>query len=181
MTEDKRFPASINCRHRALLTQVMAGVPVGGGAVVISPEQDSALRDLAGALNYWATQPGGCDSPQYPVAIQPTIAIGDYGRKLYTGATDVVVAFPFTMPAAGLLHMAASEFSGQPWARLLTVSTIAGDLDSPHRSAGKVPDLYLTAGVEYPAGTPLFANNILTEQPTVPNSSGSGFSIVWPA
>lgn len=174
---DKRFPASVNCLHRATLTQLMARVPTGGGTVTIDALEDANLRNLAGALNYWATQPGGCDSAAYPVDEQPMIAAGDYSRKSFVASHEVVTAFPFVMPATGTIHLCASEFQGSPWARLLTISTIAGDMDAPIRSAGKVPDIYLTAG-DFPAGTLLYANNVLTEAP-IPGSSGSGFSIVW--
>ena len=128
-------------------------------------------------FNQIAEQFGVVPAPAYPVDVQPAIAAGDYSRKSYVASHDVVTAFPFLMPASGTIHLAASEFQGQPWARLLTVSTTAGDMDAPIRSAGKVPDVYLTAG-DFPASTLLYANNLLTEQP-IPGSSGSGFSIVW--
>lgn len=127
-----------------------------------------------------AAQFGAPVPPAYPVDIQPEIAAEDYGRKLFTASHEVVTAFPFRMPALSAgesLHLAASEFQGQPWARLLTVSTVAGDMDAPIRSAGKVPDIYLHPG-DFPPGTLLYANNLLTETP-IPGSSGSGFSIVW--
>lgn len=175
----KRFPASVNCAHRATLTQIMARVPTGGGAVTIDALEDANLRDLAGALNYWATQPGGCDSPAYPVDIQPEIVYGDYSRKVFAASHEVVTAFPFRMPANGTTHVATAEYAGQPWLRLMTVSTVPGDMDAPMRSAGKNPDIYIAPG-DFPAGTLLYANNILTDAP-IPGASGSGFSIVWPA
>lgn len=172
-----RFNASILFGHQTLLSNVMGRVQASGGAVLALTEAEfRGMSDLAGALNYWAAQA----APTFPVDRQPEIPYGDYSRKLYAASNSAIVVFPFTMPASGLVHLAASEFQGQPWARLLTVSMVSGDLDSPVRSQGKVPDVYITAGVEFPPGTLLYANTILTEDP-LPGSTGSGFSIVWPA
>lgn len=176
----KRFPASLNCAHRATLVNLMGRVPLGGGSVVIGADEDKALRDLAGAIDYYAAQPGGCDSPSYPVDMKPEILQGDYSRKLWQATADVIVVFPFKLPPTGTIHIAQSEFNGQPWARLMTISTTPGDLSAPVQSAGKTPDIYLTGGIDFPAGVLLYANTILTDVPTVPNSGGSGISIVWP-
>ncbi len=176
---DKRFNASVNCRHRSTLTQVMARVPAGGGNLVLTAEEDKDIRDLAGALNYWATQPGGCD---IELSVADEILFGDFERKFFYAKTEIIHVFPFRMQAHGIAHIATSENGGQPWDRLMTLSTVAGDMSSPIRSQGKLPDLYFSpASTGWPAGTMLYANNVLTQEPTVPNSSRSGFSVVWPA
>lgn len=175
---ERRFKASVNCEHRETLTIIMARVPVGGGTVVITPKEDVDLRNLAGGLNEWATAPGGCG---VDVNVWAEIPYGDYARRLWAASTSVVDVFPFRVPANGLVHIAMSENGGQPWDRLLTISAVAGDLDAPIRSQGKVPDLWIGATTEWPAGTLLYANTILMQEPTVPNSSGTGISAVWPA
>lgn len=185
---DKRFTASLNCRHRVTLTNVMGRAPVGGGTVTLTAQEDKDLRDMAGAVNQAAAAPGGCDGPQYPVDIQAEIAIGDFSRKTFSAYPDRITSFPFRVPAGpftgpngALLRMSASEFQGQPWARTLSVSATAGDLAGFLTSNGKAPDVSGHVGIEFQEGALLFANMILTDAPTVPNSSGSGFSIVWPA
>lgn len=184
---DKRFDASINCNHRNTLTVVMSRVPVGGGSVSITPAEDTQLRDLAGALNYWATQPGGCDGSQYPLEMQPEIMYGDFDRKTFVAYPDRITVFPFRVPTGpfigpngALLRMAASEYQGQPWDRLLSVSATPGDMQGFLTCAGKAPDVFGYVGVEFTPGALLYVNMILTQTPTVPNSSGSGFSILWP-
>lgn len=114
--------------------------------------------------------------PDFAVDMQSQIAAFDYSRKLFAASENVITVFPFVMTDK-VIHLATSEFQGQPWARLLTVSTTAGDITAPIRSAGKVPDVFVSPA-EFPAGTMLYANNLLTEPP-ISGSSGSGFSIVW--
>lgn len=188
---DQRFSASVNCRHRNILTTVMARVPVGGGSVIIAPEEDKDLRDLAGALNYWATQPGACSGGPVTIDMQPEIMYGDNSRKLFTQYKDRVTVFPFRVPNGPfvgpngpLMYMSAAEFQGAPLMRRMVISDVAGDIDtvpvgSPLRSDGKQPTVYFKAGVEVPLGALMYVNLIATED-FIPGQSGSGFSISWP-
>ena len=140
-----RFQASIACAHRSVLTDVMERAPRGGGAVTISAHEDAMLRDLAGALNYWAVQPGGCDPvapppivtppPNTAVRLHDAIPKGDYSRKLFTAEAGVVDVFPFVVPGppyapkGPLLYASVSEYGGQPVMRITTISRTPGDLN----------------------------------------------------
>ena len=82
---DKRFNASLNCAHRITLVNLMGRVPVGGGAVTISPQEDFDLRNLAGAIDQAARAPGGCDAA---IDMQTAIAFGDFSRKEFMASTS---------------------------------------------------------------------------------------------
>lgn len=182
----KRFPASINCEHRSVLSYVMDRTPVGGGvSIVLTAAEDLALRQLAGALNDWATRPGGCDQALMEHAEIPA---GDYNRRLFSQEVGVIDVFPFRVPpppygASGVLYMSASEnpsiAGAAPWLRRMTVSVAAGDMTAPLFSDAKQPSIYVRPGVDFQVGTLLFCNLLLTEQAT-PGTTGTGFSIVWP-
>ncbi len=177
-----RFPASIKRGHQVTLSNVMGRLQ-SGSIFSLTPQEYTDLSDLAGALNYWAAQ-----APEQPLAMHDTIQRGDFSRKLFEATPGVVDVFPFIMPAppfnngTGILYMSASENpsipGASPWLRRLSVSTVAGDMDSPHAEDAKVPTVYLQPG-DYPPGTILYANLLLLE-PAPPGTAGSGFSIVWP-
>ena len=161
-------------RRRRRVVGAARGRAQAGAPAVPTAQELADGGNLAGALNYWAGQA----APPLPVDIQPEIAYGDYSRKVFAASKGVVTAFPFRMPAHGTTHVAAAEYAGQPWLRLMTVSMIAGDLTGPMRSAGKNPDIYIAQG-DFPVGTLLYANNVLTDD-AIPGSTGTGFSVVWP-
>lgn len=168
-----RFPASIRRHHQQVMSNVMGRIQQGQ-VFALTPQEYVALGDLAGALNYWAAQ-----VPEYPVDVQAEIMGGDYSRKLFQGATDVVTAFPFRAPAAGYVYMSAAEYAGDPWLRKVSISTTAGDMDGPVTVQGKEAMAGFTVGTEFAANTYLYANHLITEAAT-PGTTGSGFSIVWP-
>lgn len=191
-----RFQASIACAHRSVLTNVMERAPRGGGAVTISAHEDAMLRDLAGALNYWAVQPGGCDPvapppivtppPNTVVRVHDAIPKGDYSRKLFTAEAGVVDVFPFVVPGppyapkGPLLYASVSEYGGQPVMRITTISRTPGDLNpttSVNWSRGKETLVSMLAGIDAPVGTQLYINTIMDEPP--PSNTASGVSIVW--
>ncbi len=191
-----RFQASIACAHRSVLTDVMERAPRGGGAVTISAHEDAMLRDLAGALNYWAVQPGGCGPvvpppivtppPNTAVRLHDAIQKGDYSRKLFTAEAGVVDVFPFVVPGppyapkGPLLYASVSEFGGQPVMRITTISRTPGDLNpttSINWSRGKETLVSMLAGIDAPVGTQLYINTIMDEPP--PSNTASGVSIVW--
>lgn len=166
-----RFTASIKWSHADEVSALYFRAK--NGDRTLTDADIALLGNFAGALNSARAAAGPT------IDVRDPIPFGDYERRFWYARTDVITVFPFTMPATGLLHICDSENSGQPWLRLMTVSTTPGDLSAPIRSAGKVTDIYLTGGVEFPPGTPLFANTTLTEEPSIPNSSRSGISIVW--
>lgn len=168
-----RFDASIKRGHQATLSNVMGRLQAGS-VFALTPQEFTDLSDLSGALNFWAAQ-----SPEPPAQLLGHIATDDYSRKVFAPEAYAVVAYSFTMPAAGLTYMSTAEYSGDPWLRTLSVSATLGDLNSSHASVGKQPTVYLTAG-DFPAGTLLYAN-MRIEEPAPPGKTGSGFSIVWPA
>ena len=169
-----RFPASIRRHHQVVMSNVMGRLQAGN-VFALTPQEFTALSDLAGALNYWAAQ-----TPEYPVDIQPEIAGGDFSRKLFSASNEIVTAFPFRAPAAGYVYMSAAEYGGQPWLRKLSISTTAGDMDGPVTVQGKETMAGFTVDAEFPAGTLLYANCVLVDA-APPGTTGSGFSIVWPA
>ena len=171
---DDRFDARIRAYHQEVMSNVMGRLQQGE-TFRLTPQEYVALSDLAGALNYWRAQ-----VPETPVDVQPVIAAGDFARKLFAGSPDIVTAFPFHAPAAGYVYMSAAEFQGDPWLRRVSISTIAGDMDGPVASQGKQATVSFTVGVEFPAGALLFCNHRLIEAAT-PGTTGSGFSIIWPA
>lgn len=182
----QRFDASLNCDHATLLSRVVgqmqAGVPY-----TPSPDDLNALGDLAGAINYWAQQPGACGSPPN-VLVEPEIQAQDYDRKTFAPSPpNQIVAFPFRIPHGPfpgpngpLMYMSAAEFGGSPWLRRLSVSAQPGDMSGSHTSDGKQVTVYLKAGIDYPEGTLLYANLQITDAGAQPGTTGSGFSIVWP-
>lgn len=169
-----RFAASIRRYHQQVMSNVMGRLQAGS-VFALTPQEFTALSDLAGALNYWAAQ-----TPEYPVDIQPEIAIGDYSRKTFAASAEIVTAFPFRVPAFGYVYMSAAEYGGQPWMRKLSISLVAGDMDGPVTVQGKETMAGFTVGTEFPAGALLYANCVLVD-PATPGTTGSGFSIVWPA
>ena len=191
-----RFQASISCAHRSVLTDVMERAPHGGGAVTITAREDTALRGLAGALNYWAAQPGGCDPvvpppivtppPNTAVRLHDAIPKGDYSRKLFTAEAGVVDVFPFVVPGppyapkGPLLYASVSEYGGSPVVRVTTISRTPGDVNpttSINWSRGKETMVSMLAGIDAPVGTQLYINTIMDEPP--PSNTASGMSIVW--
>lgn len=174
-----RFDASVKRGHQVTLSNVMGRLQAGS-QFVLTPQEFTDLSDLAGALNYWAAQ-----APADPTTMHAEIPAGDYGRREFAQAVGVVDVFPFRVPpppygaSGGVMYMSASEFRGDPWLRRLTVSTVPGDMNAALASDSKQPTVYLTAGVDFPVGTLLYANLLLLEQAT-PGTTGSGFSIVWP-
>ena len=168
-----RFAASIRRHHQRVMSNVMGRLQAGS-VFALTPQEFTALSDLAGALNYWAAQ-----TPEYPVDTQPEIAIGDYSRKTFAASAEIVTAFPFRAPSAGYVYMSAAEYGGQPWLRKLSISATAGDMDGPVTAQGKETMAGFTVGVEFLAGALLYANCILIDAAT-PGTTGSGFSIVWP-
>ena len=173
-----RFDASVKRGHQVTLSNVMGRLQAGS-QVTLTPPEFTDLSDLAGALNYWAAQ-----APQTPLAMHDNIARGDFSRKTFQAQVGVIDVFPFVHPGApfangtGIYYLSAAEFQGDPWLRRLSVSTVAGDMDSPHAEDAKVPTVYLQPG-DFLAGTSLYANLLLLE-PAPPGTAGSGFSIVWP-
>ena len=175
-----RFPASIKRGHQVTLSNVMGRLQAGS-VFSLTPQEFTDLSDLAGALNYWSAQVP-------PLTMHDTIAIRDDSRKLFEAQAGVIDAFPFVMPGppfnngTGILYMSASENpsipGAGPWLRKLSVSTIAGDMDSQFFADAKQPTVYLHPG-DFPPGTILYANLLLLE-PAPAGTGGSGFSIVWP-
>lgn len=172
MSANDRFDCSIKRGHQTMLANVV-GRMQAGQVFVPTAQELKDLGDLAGQLNKCASE------VFLPTNIHPEISFGDYDRRLFAASTEVIDVFPFRI-VAGTSHIGLSEYQGQPWTRLMTVSTVPGDLYSAIRSEGKAPDIFISGNVEFPIGTPLYINTILTQEPTVPNSSGSGISIVWP-
>lgn len=174
-----RFPAHIRRYHQEVMSNVMGRLQAGA-TFNLTPQEYTALSDLAGALNYWAAQ-----AVSLPKILHDDIPAGDYGRREFAQSVGVVDVFPFRVPpppygaSGGTFYMSASEFRGDPWLRRLTVSTVAGDMDAALASDSKQPTVYLQAGIDFPVGTILFANLLLLEDAT-PGTTGSGFSIVWP-
>lgn len=170
-----RFPASIRRHHQVVMSNVMGRLQAGS-VFALTPQEFVALSDLSGALNYFAAQ-----SPEYPVDTQPEIAAGDFARKTFAGSRETVTAFPFRVPANGLLYGSVSEFGGSPWLRTLTIARTAGDVSASAilYSRGKQATCYLTTGVEAQPGELLYFNTII-EEDAPPGTTGSGFSIVWP-
>lgn len=174
---DKRFPASLNCKHRVTLVNLMGRVPVGGGSVVIGADEDKNLRDLAGAIDYYAAQPGGCDSPAFPVKVEPEFKNGE-GRRVFMCSDSVITAFPFTIAAGPYSkpegNADCAEFGGPPAARIAKISRTAGDLDPP-QSAGKETLILFNAN-ELGAG--LWYYNVRLDPGN--GQSQSGFSVTFP-
>jgi hypothetical protein len=173
-----RFPASIRRHHQQVMSNVMGRLQAGA-TFNLTPQEYTALSDLAGALNYWAAQ-----SPYLPTNTHSTIARGDYVRREWQASVGVVDVFPFVHPGTpfangtGTYYMSVAEYGGSPWLRRLSVSDVAGDMDSKFSSDGKQATVYVQPG-DFPVGTLLYANILLLEEaPT--GAAGSGFSIVWP-
>lgn len=186
---DKRFTASLNCRHRVTLTNVMGRAPVGGGTVTLTAQEDKDLRDMAGAVNQAAAAPGGCDSAALPVNQQPEIVYGDFGRKVFNVSQKYVVAFPFRVPTGPfpgpngpLMYMSSSD-QGTPRMCLMVVSATPGDVSytpgSPLASQGKQVTIYANVGVDLSPGALLYANIVAVENAN-PEETSCGFSISWP-
>jgi hypothetical protein len=178
-----RFDASIKRGHQVTLSNVMGRLQAGS-QFTLTPQEFTDLSDLAGALNYWAAQ-----AVSLPKILHDDIPAGDYTRRLFSQAVGVVDVFPFRVPgppygaSGSTFYMSASENpsipGAAPWLRRLTVSTKPGDMDAALSSDSKQPTVYLQAGVDFPVGTILYANLLLLEDAT-PDTTGSGFSIVWP-
>jgi len=167
-----RFYASIKRGHQTTMSNVMGRLQAGS-VFALTPQEFTDLSDLAGALNYWAAQ----SVPQ--AQFLGHIPAGDFSRKEFAPEAGQVVAYSFRMPAAGLLYASAAEYGGSPWLRSLSISPTSGDMDSAHGSVGKQATVYLAAG-DFPADTLLYAN-MRIEEDAPPGTTGSGFSIVWPA
>ena len=168
-----RFSASIRRYHQQVMSNVMGRIQ-NGQVFALTPQEYTAMSDLAGALNYWAAQ-----APD-DVQIQAEIPAGDFARRLYTPGL-AIFAWPFRAPASGLLYGSASEYAGDPWLRILTISRTAGDVSTGALvyDRGKQATCYLQEGVAVP-GELLYFNSLIDEAaPT--EKTGSGFSIVWPA
>ena len=175
-----RFDASIKRGHQEVLSNVMGRLHAGS-VFSLTPQEYIDLSDLAGALNYWAAQ-----EPETPVAVHAEIPAGDFDRHTWQAAPGVIDAFPFRVPAppyhsasAPAMKVSVAELGGDPWLRLMTISTVAGDMDASLRSEGKQTTIYLDAGVDFPIGTLLYANVLLLEN-APPGKAGSSINIVWP-
>lgn len=168
-----RFDASVKRGHQVTLSNVMGRLQAGS-VFTLTPQELADLSALAGALNYWAAQVPSCATN-----LHDEIPRGDYSRKTWQASVGVVDVFPFVMPATGPTYCSAAEYDGQPWMRRLTVSTVPGDMDASHASDGKQATIFLDAGLDFPAGTRLYANLLLLED-APPGTAGTGFSIVWP-
>lgn len=184
----KRFPASLNCEHRAVLSNVMDRTPVGGGhSIVLTAAEDLALRQLAGAMNDWAARPGGCDDiTAMPYDVAPEVLYLDFSRKLYNVRHDRVTAFPFRVPLppfpgpnGALLRMSTAEYDGERYLRQVSVSALPGDMNGLSNGVGTEAGAHFMAGVEFPSGALLYAN-VLAIDPVTPGRGLSGFSIIWP-
>lgn len=210
MANEQRFPATLACKHRGVLTVFMSRVPVGGGSVVMTPDEYAMLADMAGAINYWATQPGACGSGPTPPppgtecaddALQSTLAWGDYtrleSRKIGPfGANDWCISFVVpegtTYPAVG--YASAAEFDGQPWMRDMTLSRSPCDFrpvdptgnNGPIAAnlGGKQVTIYFS-GPGGPPDQPTLAPgtyyfNIRNQNPEPDGNYPADFSIIWP-
>lgn len=168
-----RFAASIRRYHQQVMSNVMGRVQQGQ-VFALTPQEYTALSDLAGALNYWAAQ-----VPD-DVQVQAEIPAGDFARRLYSPGRSII-AWPFRAPAAGLLYGSASEYRGDPWLRILTISRTAGDVSTSalRYDRGKQPTCYLQAD-DVQSGELLYFNSVIDEDSPA-GTTGSGFSIVWPA
>lgn len=129
--------------------------------------------------------------PPLPYDIWGEIAYGDFSRKVFAASSSIVTAFafrtptgPFVGPNGSLLRMSVSEnpsIGGAPYLRQLAISRVPGDMVGLlPQNIGKETALNAHIGIEIPAGELLYANSILTQYGE-PGTTGSGFSIVWPA
>lgn len=174
----ERFTASIKRGHQVTLSNVMGRLHAGS-IFSLSPQEYVDLSDLAGALNFWAAQ-----SPAQEVDVQAEIPFGDFNRRLYVPDLRVI-AWPFRVPAKGTLKGSVSEnpaVGGSPWLRILTISAVPGNVstDALVYSRGKQATCFLDVGVEAQAGELLYFNSVIDEDAPA-GTTGSGFSIVWPA
>lgn len=148
------------------------------------------------AAGLTAYPPGWGTMPPLPPVVLPydiwgEIPYGDSGRKIFAASSTVVTAFafrtptgPFPGPNGALLQMSAAEnpsIGGSPWLRRLAISRVPGDMVGlMPLCIGKETMLSGRVGVELPAGELLYANHIITE-PAPEGTTGTGFSINWPA
>lgn len=172
----ERFNASVKRGHQTTLSNVMGRLQ-SGSIFSLSPQEFIDLSDLAGALNYWAAQVPDVD-------VQAEVMFGDFSRKLYVPGHKII-AWPFRVPAKGTLYGSAAEnpgVGGSPALRVLTIARVAGDVstDALVWSRGKQATCYLDVGVEAQPGELLYFNSVIDED-VAPETTGSGFSIVWPA
>lgn len=169
----ERFNASIKRGHQTTLSNVMGRLQQGQ-TFGLTPQEYTDLSDLAGALNYWAAQVNWL-----PAQLLGHIGTGDFSRHTFAPEAGACVAYSFTMPGNGTLYLSVAEYSGSPWLRSLSVSTVLGDMESAHGSVGKQATVYL-APEDFPAGTLLYAN-MMIEEPAPLVTTGSSLNIVWPA
>lgn len=205
-----KFPATLNCDHRVTLVNLMGRVPVGGGSVVIGAAEDVDLRNLAGAIDYYAGLPGGCGSAPPPVgcgadALHTTIPWGD-GNRYATqdigpfAVNDWCIAFTvpadITQPFTKMGNGSGAEFNGEPWMRFMTLSKTPCDF-RPVDPTGANGPLALSTGKQvtiffsvisgpsdWPALTPgeTYYFNMRNEMPVPAGKNlAAGFSISFPA
>jgi hypothetical protein len=199
----QRFDASLLCAHRDVLSNVVGRMQAGVPFVPTAQELKD-LGDLAGAINYWATQPGACGSAPPPPTCGPdtiytTIQWDDYTRyetRNIAPFGDNVWCIAFTIPsgttASTVGYGSVAEYDGQPWMREMTLSRTPCDFrpadptgaNGPYQwSVGKQATIYW--GVErdpiaLQAGETYYFS-IRNQQPTEGRILPAGFSIIWPA
>ena len=118
-----RFAASIRRYHQQIMSNVMGRLQAGS-VFALTPQEFTALSDLAGALNYWAAQ-----TPETPVVITPEVMQPDV-RYVFTASAGHVTAIPFTIPAgSGMFSGTAAEYvSGGTALAHAAINREAGDL-----------------------------------------------------
>ena len=159
---------------------------------IVLEERTRARFDQVAAQFVSTPPPAPAPPPAaLPYDVWGEIAYGDYSRKVFAASSTVVTAFafrtpvgPFPGPNGALLQMSAAEnpsIGGTPWLRRLAISATPGDLVGlMPLCIGKETMLSARVGVEIPAGAMLYANTIIVED-APEGTTGTGFSITWPA
>jgi hypothetical protein len=144
-----------------------------GATFNLTPQEYTALSDLAGALNYWAAQ------AELPVDVLQEFRDGD-PRFVFTASADRIAAIPFTVapgPYAqtSIFSATAAEYgTGGTGLALAQISRHPGDLDGA-TGGGSAIQIWRDATTD---GDGLWYYNIRMQDGN--NQRGTGFSVTFP-
>lgn len=164
-----RFAASIRRYHQTVMSNVMGRIQ-NGQVFALTPQEYTAMSDLAGALNYWAAQ-----APEVPVVVTPEVMEPDK-RYVFTASADHITAIPFTIPeGSGMFSGTAAEYgSGGTALARAAINREAGDMNG-WTGGGSAIEVWRDARVD---GAGLWYYNIRLDEGSADRGTGFSWRVV---
>lgn len=161
-----RFSASIRRYHQQVMSNVMGRIQ-NGQVFALTPQEYTAMSDLAGALNYWAAQ-----EPETPVVVTPEVMEPDK-RFVFVASATHITAIPFTIPdGSGMFSGTAAEYgSGGTALARAAINREPGDMNGA-TGGGSAIEVWRDARTD---GAGLWYYNIQLD----PGSADRGTGFSW--